>query len=522
MTAVTADAASVAAVRSFLRGRGRRRWIDWYSLAFAVVLIGVLLSETLAKPFSRLTASPDTSVPAQALAGAALVTGAAAGLLSLAQTLGPLAVPPADASWLLLSPLDRRGVLRRPIAATAAVSALAGGVLGVLALAMAGPYIRHEAHRLHWSWLALAALSGGGFCLAAVLAAVLAQPSQRQRARMRAACAVISAAAVLAAVAGERWTSISDAVTGWFATISIGTAEVSAAAALSAACVLALLVRRRLPRFPAVILRADSARAATTRTAAAFLNLPLLTWIAEDNHWRGRLLNSRPWPHLVASARWPQLSRAFALAWADWRRLARRPMMLTVLAATTLAPALAGAAFTGHARSLAACVALLAGAIASGTQGTTTARRDTNDPTLRRLLGVDTRAALAARAALPALLSAAWLTLALGLLVAVGLLPGWLWLLLGPAAGPGVAAAALRIARTAPINPAEQGFDTPLGTAPPWLITRSFSVLIGAAACYPALAAILSGHLHGGTFTAQLVVSAAVLAGYLLLAASSR
>jgi hypothetical protein len=38
------------------------------------------------------------------------------------------------------------------------------------------------------------------------------------------------------------------------------------------------------------------------------------------------------------------------LAWADWRRLGRRPAVLTALAVSALAPALAGAAFTGRAR----------------------------------------------------------------------------------------------------------------------------------------------------------------------------
>ena len=75
------------------------------------------------------------------MAGAALVIGAAAGLLVLAQALGPLALSPADAAWLLLTPLDRRDVLRRPAAATAGIAVVAGGVLGVLALAMAGPFL---------------------------------------------------------------------------------------------------------------------------------------------------------------------------------------------------------------------------------------------------------------------------------------------------------------------------------------------------------------------------------------------
>jgi len=245
-------------------------------------------------------------------------------------------------------------------------------------------------------------------------------------------------------VTGERWIAVSQAVTGRFALLSTGTFGALAAVAVAAACFVALLVRRMLPRFPARVVRADSARAGTTLMAAAFLNVPLLTWIAEDSHWRGRLLASRPWPALAARS--GRLSPAFTLAWADWRRLARRPAVLTALAVSTLAPALAGTAFTGE-------------------------------------------------------------------------LPGWLWPLLGLAAGPGEAAAALRIARTAPINPADQGPDTPLGPTPPWLITRAGSVLVGLAGAYPTLNAVRAGHLHGGTLAAQLAVSAAVLGVYILLVA---
>ena len=115
------------------------------------------------------------------------------------------------------------------------------------------------------------------------------------------------------------------------------------------------------------------------------------------------------------------------LAWAGWRRLGRRPAVGTALAVSAAAPALAGAAFTGRARGWVTAAALLAGAIAAGIQGTAATRRDTSDPALRRLPGVDAGAALAARAVLPALLGAAWLTLALALLALTGELPGALW-----------------------------------------------------------------------------------------------
>ena len=181
--AAAAGPPRLAAIRSFIRGRRRRPWYDWYSAGFAVVLAVILLWDLLAQPFGRLAgpggaAGAGGTKPAQAAAGAALVIGAAAGLLVLAQALGPLALSPADAAWLLLTPPDRRDVLRRPAAMTAAIAVAAGGVLGVLALAMAGPFLRPPAaagaHRVPWAWLVLSAAGGAGFFAAAMLAGVLA------------------------------------------------------------------------------------------------------------------------------------------------------------------------------------------------------------------------------------------------------------------------------------------------------------------------------------------------------------
>jgi hypothetical protein len=517
---VTAGA-SVASARAFIGKRRRRHWYDWYFIGFCVVLAGIMLGDFLDAPFSRLTAGADVgSTPVQAEAGVALVLGAAAGLVVLVQALGPLALSPADASWLLLTPLARRDVLRRPTAALAGVAALAGGLLGALALAMAGPFLPHGPHRAVGAWLTLSIAGGAGFVLAAVLLAVLAQPVPGARARLRLACAVVAAVVVAAGVAGARLTAVSRPVAGWFAHASTGVLGGVAACAVAIACVAGVLVWRMLPRFPASIAVTDSARAGTTLMAAAFLNVPLLTWIAEDSFWSGRLLPSRPWPRFLSSRPGQRPGRhlpSLALAWVDWRRLGRRPALLVTLAASALIPALAGAAFTGRARSFTVAAVLLAGAIAVGLQGTAATRRDTSDNTLYRLLGVDAGHAVAARAVLPALLSAAWLMIALALLAAVGVLPGWQWPLLGLTAGPGAAAAALRIARTGAIDAAEQGVDTPMGPMPLWLGTRAFSVLVGAAGCYPTLKAVLAGRAHASTLVGQLVVSAVVLGGYLML-----
>jgi Family of unknown function (DUF6297) len=514
--------ASVRAIRSFVRGRRRRSWVDLYAIGFGIVIGLIYLSDLLTAPFSRLggAASRATAQAAgeaasqaasQAVAGAALVIGIAAGLLMLAQALGPLALSPADSDWLLLSPLDRRALLRRPAATVAGLGALAGVLGGVLALAMAGPYLRHGSRALPAAWVALSAVSGAGLFLTIVFAGALAQPRERWRTRLRACCAAVAATSVVGAVAGERWTGLTHAITAGFARTSTGTLGVLAAVSVVLAAFVGALVWLSLRRFPAGVLRIDSARAGRALMAAAFLNVPLLTWIAEDNHWRGRLLPSRPWPSLPP---------AMVLAWADWRRLGRRPALLTVLAGSTLIPALAGAAITGKPHGWTIAAALLAGGIVAALHGTATTRRDTNDQALRRMLGVDQRSALRARAVLPSLLAAAWLALALTLLVATGVLHGWLWPLLGLAAGPGVAAAALRMARTAPINPADQGPNLPIGSAPPWLISRLLSVVVGLIGAYPMLLAVHADQLHSGRFIAQIALSAIVLGGYLVIASN--
>ena len=148
-------------------------------------------------------------------------------------------------------------------------------------------------------------------------------------------------------------------------------------------------------------------------------------------------------------------------------------------------------------------------------QGTTASKRDLNDPALRRMLawtpaGADRprRAAAGDGTADPGAHPA-------GLDRGTPRLAGPV---LGLAAGPALAAAALRMARTAPINPAEPGFDTPMGTYYPWMITRALSLLLAFVAVYPALHAVQYGQLHGATVTGQLVLSAVVLGGYLMIA----
>jgi hypothetical protein len=510
-----AEAVSVTAVRSFVGRHRRRSWTDWYSAGFALVIAGIYLSDLLAQPLSRLStaaarAAATHAAAAQAVAGGGLVIAAGAGLLLLAQAFGPLVLSPADASWLLLSPLGRRPLLRRPALTAALLATLAGALLGVLALAMAGPYLRPGGGSLPASWLTLAAVAGASCCLAAVGAEALAQPRARARRAARGACGAVATVAALGGLAGERWAAVTQRVTAGFGGLNTAAFEIAAAAALVLVCVAWAPLWRALPSFPSSTLRADSARSGTALTAAGFLNFSLLFWIAEDNHWRGRLLPSRTWPRLPP---------ALAMAWPDWRRLSRRPGPVALVAVAAVAPALVGAAFTGRAHGDFIAAALVLGAFAAASQATTAIKRDRDNPALLRLLGADPGRALAARSVLPALLATAWLAIALTVLCAVGVVPGWSWPLLA-LAGPGITAGALRLARTAPINPADRGPDTAMGNTPPWMVSRLLSLAVSLIGSLPLVSAARTGEVHVGTVLSQLVLSVVVLGIYLFVAAS--
>jgi hypothetical protein len=516
MTIADDTEVSVATVRSFLGKHRRRSWVDWYVAGFALLIVAIYGANFLASPLSRLSksashAAATHAAATQAVAGAGLVIGIGTGLLLLAQALGPLALSPADASWLLLTPLNRRAVLRRASLAVAVLATLAGALLGVLGLAMAGPYLRLSGSGVPGSWLFLSAVAGAGCCLAAVAGAAIAQPRERPRAVIRAVCLAVAVVAVAGGVAGERWSAITRAVTAVFGGLSTPVFDIAALVALALAAIAWLLLWRQLAAFPASVLRADSARSGRALLAAQYFNFSLLFWIAEDNHWRGRLLRSRPWP---------KLPPALALAWADWRRLSRRPGPLVTLAVAAVIPALLGIAVTGRLRLDLIAVALIAGAVAVGSQGTTATKRDQDDPALLRLLGVDAGRALVARAVLPSLLSGCWLALSLTVLCAAGALSGWLWPLLGLIAGPGVAAGVLRLARTARVNPADRGPDTPMGNTPPWLVSRALSVIVALIGAGPLVAALLKGEALATTVIDQCAASVIVLWVYLMIARS--
>ncbi|MCK2219895.1 DUF6297 family protein [Actinomadura sp. ATCC 31491] len=360
--------------------------LDRYVTGFCLLMFAAVAGQPVSELVTGLAAHAD---PGRMGAGAALLALGLAGFLAAARAAGPVLVSGPDASWLLLSPLDRRQVLGRTVRALLMVAVAAGLVLGLGLLAVLG-----APDQLVWRLLgALAA--GVAASVGAMALAVLSRVSQSWQACLTVAVVALLVLAV-AAVAGQARTVLAVA-----AGAPLGAMAAAAAGAVAAAALLAGRAWAALGRVPAREVVAASTRGGHVASAAMGVDPGTFTWIAEDNHWRARKLRSR---------RWPSMPAPLALAWQDWRRLARRPGRLAFTLATAVLPAvLAGA---GAAPGPLA-VAVLGGGLAVAASAATGARRDADNPALARLIGVGHRPALAARALLPALLSAVWTTAAL-------------------------------------------------------------------------------------------------------------
>ncbi|MEU0484333.1 DUF6297 family protein [Streptosporangium sp. NPDC006013] len=509
----------VQAVRALIRSGGRApmSWSDRYVALFGLAMAGAVLAQPVASALATMAGQAD---PSRLGAGVALIALAYAGFLALARTLGPVALPAADAAWLLLSPLPRRAVLGRSAVILLAISSLAGAGLGLALLAVLGAPDQLTPRLVTAVLLGVSAAVGG------MATAVLAQSSQHWDSWLQGALVVLAIVAALATVLGSG--------PGRHLLVAVADAPVSLGAASVALCgtVTALLVRRAwaaLGRVHARTVLAASTRAGGVAAATVVLEFGALTWIAEDGHWRGRTLRSRPWPAPLSGAlsgalSWPMprllrpLSAPLALAWQDWRRLGRRPGRLAALLAAAALPALAAQAAGGL--SPVAMILVAGGALTAAAACTTGARRDGEDPSLARLFGVGARAALTARALLPMLLSAVWLTLALAGLTAMGALPAGPWWLFGPLSAPALAAGALRMARRGFVDHSMPVIDTPMGSVPMgplvWAMTGVDIAVLG---CAPALLAPAAGpSALGALVVAQALSGAAVLTAFLLRA----
>ncbi|NJP89889.1 hypothetical protein HCN51_10600 [Nonomuraea sp. FMUSA5-5] len=494
----------VRTLRAYVRSRSRTpaSLMDRYVSAFCLLMLIAVAGRPVSGVLTSLAVPGE---PARMGAGVALLALALAGFLAAARAAGPVLLPGADASWLLLSPLNRRHVLARSARLLLGIAAVAGLLLGIGLLAVLG-----APDQLVWRVLG-ALVVGVAAAVGGMALAVLGQASESWRVWLTGGTALLLALAVVA-VTGRLRAVLAVAAS---APLPALTAAVSGAAVLSG-----LLVRQAwatLDRIPTRTLVTSSTRAGHVASAAMSLDPGALTWIAEDNHWRARKLASR---------RWPSLPAPFALAWQDWRRLARRPGRLAAVAGSAALPAVLAQA---GGPPVVLGLAVLGGALAVASLGTSGARRDADNPALARLIGVGRRQALAARAALPALLAGTWAAVALAALtlsfeagaptdlMASG---GAAWWWFGPLAAPALAAGALRMARRPPVDHSMPVIDTPGGAVPTgplfWAATGPDLALLG---CLPTAAALASQPAALAPFlVAQGVLSVLVLLGFLMRA----
>ncbi|MEU6728344.1 DUF6297 family protein [Nonomuraea wenchangensis] len=501
----------VRAVRAFLRERSRTRStsLDRYVTVFCLLMFAAVAGQPVSELLTELAGTAGAVEPARMGAGVALLALGLAGFLAVARAAGPVMMTAPDASWLLLSPLDRRQVLGRTGRALLMVAVAAGLVLGLGLVAVLG-----APDQLAWRVLGALVL-GVSASVGAMALAVLARASQSWQAWLVMAMVALLVVAVVA-VSGQARTVLAIASAAPLTAVAVAASLAAAGSAL-----LAWQAWRAFGRIPAREIAAASTRGGHVADAATGVDPSALTWIAEDNHWRGRRLRSR---------RWPALPATFATAWQDWRRLARRPGRLAFTLATAGLPALLAQA--GGGPGLLGAV-VLGGGLAVAASAATGARRDAANPALARLLGVGHRPALAARAVLPALLAALWTSAALAGLTLTGTPSpaaaqatsgGGAGLaevvLFGVLAAPALAAGALRTVRRRPVDHSLPIIETGAGAIPLgpvlWAATGLDLALVG---CLPALLALATAPPQPGPYLmAQAVTGAAALAAYVLRA----
>ncbi|MCW2566162.1 MAG: hypothetical protein JWN54_259 [Mycobacterium sp.] len=465
------------------------------------VLVGAAVVGGVLRPLLDDLAAPHGGVP-RAAPGTLLALGAVGYgvLLWVSSRVGPVSGGRATLALLATSPLPRGGLLRPTVAAILAVASVLGGVHGLLVVAVLKPPPGAAAAAV------VTAAAGAVLTMAAV---VVVQSVARRPAVLLAGAGVVSwvfAALVLVVAPGNRLLRLAwwSGPWGWPLAMAHsgagGTWAVVAAAAIGAGLALG-----RVARIPLGALAAGSAAVETAAAGAVALDPGLALRASEERSWAGRRPARTGLPHLTGTG--------VVLAH-DLRTLGRTPGRVLAMVGIAGVPALL-VGVVGHGLLLAAAWAAC-GLVATGLF-TANARRDQDMPQLGRLLGFTPGRLLAARAIVPAAVGAVYAALSLALVAPAGL-PGWAWwwAVLGVAAGPALAVAALRSARRGPVRHHYPPLVTPVGLIPTgpllWLVAGPD---LGVFLLLPVIAALRSG--HAGTAPAvQAVVSVVGLAAFLI------
>lgn len=297
-----------ADIRHWRRSRVDARLIDAlqdaYIAVFAVAMFGAMLANVVIN-VARLAGEACASEPCRS-GRTALPWLVALGALALASSLGrlfgPVFVTPATASWLLVTPVDRRALLRPRLVAVlvggGAVALLPGAAAGTLAGFGAGP---------------VAAFAGTGSLLAVAVLALLALAQHGSGGGLAARGPALLLCAGLALVSAGGAPALApprDLDARW---------EAALLAAAVAAAATTFLALRRLSGLRDRDVTAGSHLAPGVSGALATLDLALLYDVVVAHRWqrRGSVTVRR------GAARGPA-----ALVWTDVVRLRRSPAAL--------------------------------------------------------------------------------------------------------------------------------------------------------------------------------------------------
>jgi hypothetical protein len=422
---------------------------DLYLLAFLALMYGYVIVHAARQYLHSPTAGHGDQAERYWLGAAAVLAGAGFAGQGL-RAVGPLLSTPAAYTWVVATPVSRRGWLLPRLAGLllgAAVSTAA------LATAAAGAGLGSS---LGW-----AALAGAGYGVAGAALCVVAQTTSPRWPRVvSGALAGIGAATALVVIVAH------------YAGVGLAEPAVPVAAALAltgipAALVAAVLAVRALPRLDRAALTGGAGLAAAAVTAAIWLDPSMLSGVLETRRWRrvgvvSNLFGSRR-PKVQAPGRFSRRFRRGGRIWvllqAEVHRQARRPGALAIWAGLALAQY--GIAITVPS---VAWVTRLAGAYLAVNRLTGGLRTVSRSPGLRRALGGSDSTLRLVHLVVPWLGAILW------------------WLLTWPA-GPhlagveplivvGVVVAAYRAATKPPMSYGGAAVDTPFGLIPVDLIRQ--------------------------------------------------
>jgi hypothetical protein len=271
-----------------------------------IALFGVAMLIALGGPATgRVLRDVDARAASPTLAAAmvaATLLAAAGATLGALLLVGPLVRDPADGTWLLSSPVRRRGLLAPPTALLLTVGAVAGVVVALVASVLVP-------HASVLVWCATGAAGG----VLTVGVAVVVQPHRRLRAGLRHASTLLTAAAlgvlVIGLASGDRLDLALPSGNGW------------ALAVVTLAIVVLVLVPPALDRLRRQELTAGAGLALGLRATVTTLDG---SFVAETLRARRLLERGLVRRRRLAGQHWA------ALVVADARRVSRSPRALVV------------------------------------------------------------------------------------------------------------------------------------------------------------------------------------------------